>query len=66
MLIVAHRLQTVIGCDLIAVMDAGRIAEVGSPHQLLQDSGGLLSRLVEATGPGTAQELRQQAARAQR
>lgn len=65
MIIVAHRLQTVIGCDLIAVMDSGRIAEVGPPHQLLQNSDGLLSRLVDATGPGTARELRAQAARAQ-
>jgi len=33
---VAHRLETIMTCDLIAVMDRGRIVEYGTPRELLQ------------------------------
>jgi hypothetical protein len=35
MLIIAHRLNTIITCDAILVMDAGVAAEFGHPHELL-------------------------------
>jgi hypothetical protein len=35
MLIIAHRLNTIITCDAILVMDAGVVAEFGHPHELL-------------------------------
>jgi ABC-type bacteriocin/lantibiotic exporter with double-glycine peptidase domain len=44
---VAHRLETLIHCDRIHVLDHGRIAEQGSPAELTR-AGGLFSVLVAA------------------
>jgi ABC-type bacteriocin/lantibiotic exporter with double-glycine peptidase domain len=44
---VAHRLDTVMGCDRVHVMDGGRVVEQGTPAALLS-AGGLFTRLVEA------------------
>ena len=44
--VIAHRLSTVIGADLICVMDRGRIVETGRHSQLLA-KGGLYARLYE-------------------
>ncbi len=43
-LVIAHRLSTIERADRIAVMDAGRIVELG-PHQQLLAAGGLYARL---------------------
>jgi subfamily B ATP-binding cassette protein MsbA len=43
-LVIAHRLSTVVGADLIYVMDKGRVVERGT-HAELMRSGGLYSRL---------------------
>ena len=45
-LVIAHRLSTVRGADRIAVMEAGRVAELGT-HDELMERGGLYRRLVE-------------------
>jgi len=45
--IIAHRLSTVIGADLIVVMDKGRIVEMGTHKELLEKEGGLYSKLYE-------------------
>ncbi len=45
-IVIAHRLSTVRRADLIVVMDAGRIAEMGS-HQELLARGGIYHRLYE-------------------
>ena len=44
MLIIAHRLSTVAHCDRILVIDHGRLAEQGTPEELLA-SGGIYSKL---------------------
>ncbi|XP_076222940.1 ATP-binding cassette sub-family C member 4-like isoform X2 [Nomia melanderi] len=62
---VAHRLNTIIDCDRIIVMDAGRIAEFGCPHELLRDKpNGIFSQMVENTGVTMAQTLHEQAEKA--
>jgi len=61
---VAHRLQTVIDFDKILVMDEGKVAEFGHPHQLLQIENGIFSSLVQDTGENSARELRARARRA--
>ncbi|MNY73817.1 Beta-(1--_2)glucan export ATP-binding/permease protein NdvA [compost metagenome] len=38
-LVIAHRLSTILDADLIVVMDQGRIAEMGSHLQLLEQGG---------------------------
>jgi ABC-type multidrug transport system fused ATPase/permease subunit len=43
--IIAHRLSTVQDCDLIVVMDNGRVVEIGS-HEDLVRLGGKYSRLL--------------------
>ena len=44
-LVIAHRLATVVSADLIAVMDKGRVAELGT-HRALLEKGGLYARLA--------------------
>jgi ATP-binding cassette, subfamily B, bacterial len=43
-LVIAHRLSTVLGADRIVVVEAGRIAETGTHHELLE-AGGLYAEL---------------------
>lgn len=38
-LVIAHRLATVLGADQVVWMEAGRAAECGSPHALMQSGG---------------------------
>jgi ABC-type multidrug transport system fused ATPase/permease subunit len=46
-IIVAHRLATVAHASRIMVMDHGRIAQIGTHEELLQDSEGVYARLVK-------------------
>ncbi len=47
---IAHRLSTVRGADLIAVLDGGRLVESGTHHELVA-LGGRYAALVAATEP---------------
>ena len=38
-IIIAHRLSTIINCNLIAVIDKGRIAEIGTHNELIRLNG---------------------------
>jgi ABC-type multidrug transport system fused ATPase/permease subunit len=58
MLTIAHRLETVIGCDRMMVMDAGQVVECGSPSVLLEKDGGVLARMVDSMGEEAAMALR--------
>ncbi|KAH9829684.1 uncharacterized protein C8Q71DRAFT_887948 [Rhodofomes roseus] len=50
LLIVAHRLQTIMDADKIMVLDAGNIAEFGKPSELLKNEQGMLRALVDESG----------------
>jgi ABC-type bacteriocin/lantibiotic exporter with double-glycine peptidase domain len=64
---VAHRLSTVRNCDLIVVMEKGRIVEQGNHDQLIAN-GGLYSQLLAASQSTTpnAPEIPYEAAHALR
>ncbi|KAI0124124.1 P-loop containing nucleoside triphosphate hydrolase protein [Xylariales sp. AK1849] len=47
-LCVAHKLSTILSFDTVIVMDAGSIAESGSPRALLQDRTSLFSTLMQS------------------
>ena len=44
---IAHRLSTIKTADQIAVLDAGKVAELGSYQDLIQIENGMFKRLVE-------------------
>ncbi len=59
LLTIAHRLHSVVDSDKVLVMDAGRIAEFGTPHDLLnKKGGGVFDSLVRAAGEETEKHLR--------
>jgi ATP-binding cassette subfamily C (CFTR/MRP) protein 1 len=45
---IAHRLDTILDFDRVVVMDAGEIAEVGQPSELMKTQGSLFRGLVES------------------
>ena len=49
-LTIAHRISTVIDYDVIIVMEAGRILEMGSPTDLLERPNGHFRRLAIESG----------------
>ncbi|KAL5005122.1 hypothetical protein ScPMuIL_018578 [Solemya velum] len=58
-LTISHRLNTVVDCDRIMVLDLGELKEFDHPHILLQKEDGYFKKLVELTG--RVQEVRLQA-----
>ncbi|XP_033213303.1 probable multidrug resistance-associated protein lethal(2)03659 [Belonocnema kinseyi] len=56
-LIIAHRLNTVMDCDKFIVMDAGSMVEFDHPSSLLQKEEGFLYDMVQQTGQEMAQVL---------
>uniref|UniRef100_A0A6B2KWR0 Uncharacterized protein n=1 Tax=Arcella intermedia TaxID=1963864 RepID=A0A6B2KWR0_9EUKA len=57
-LVIAHRLNTVMDLDRIMVLDKGRIIEFDSPRNLVKDPKSYLNGMIEATGPASAAHLR--------
>ncbi|KAJ3497996.1 hypothetical protein NLG97_g1469 [Lecanicillium saksenae] len=49
-IMVTHRLSGIKRFDAVAVLQAGKVAEFGSPHALLADSASALSMLCKAHG----------------
>lgn len=58
MLIIAHRLNTIIDSDRILVLDDGQVVEYDTPEKLLRMEEGAFSKMVQSTGDANAQYLR--------
>jgi ATP-binding cassette subfamily C (CFTR/MRP) protein 4 len=63
MLIIAHRINTIIDCDKVLVMGDGRVLEYDHPARLLEKPG-IFSDMVADTGPQVAEGLRKAAMKA--
>ncbi|XP_060577708.1 ATP-binding cassette sub-family C member 5-like [Ruditapes philippinarum] len=48
MLIIAHRLNTVLGCDRILVMEEGKVVEYGRPKDLMASNKSKFKAMLEA------------------
>ena len=60
-LTIAHRLHTIIDSDRVLVLDAGQVIQFDSPYNLLQDPNGTFYDMVETTGKGTKEMLKEMA-----
>ncbi|KAG3071249.1 hypothetical protein PI125_g22788, partial [Phytophthora idaei] len=49
-LVIAHRINTIMHCDKIAVMDAGRVVEFDSPSMLLAQPQSVFAALAKKSG----------------
>ncbi|XP_059280880.1 ABC transporter C family member 12-like isoform X1 [Lycium ferocissimum] len=58
MLIIAHRLNTIIDTNRILVLDAGKVVEYDTPQSLLLRERSVFSGIVQSTGAANAQYLR--------
>ncbi|XP_060198228.1 ABC transporter C family member 12-like isoform X5 [Lycium barbarum] len=58
MLIIAHRLNTIIDTNRILVLDAGKVVEYDTPQSLLLRERSVFSGIVRRTGAANAQYLR--------
>ena len=54
LLVVAHRLHTIMDCDGVLVLDKGVLVEQGPPGELQCKEGGLFAALVAATAAADA------------
>nr|XP_025681032.1 ABC transporter C family member 12 isoform X4 [Arachis hypogaea] len=57
MLIIAHRLNTVIDCNRILLLDSGRVLEYDSPDKLLSNEASAFYKMVQSTGAANAEYL---------
>lgn len=63
-LTIAHRLRSVIAYDQLLFLDHGRVAEIGEPHALLQNTASRFYQLCQSAGPAEFAHLVDAARRA--
>ncbi|KAL5975068.1 hypothetical protein ACLOJK_031744 [Asimina triloba] len=56
-IVVAHRLSTIRNADRIAVLDAGKVVEIGGHDALIGRPGGVYSQLVRLQQQSNVEEL---------
>lgn len=49
-LTIAHRLNTVLSCDMVLVLDAGKVVEMDTPFALANDPNSAFASMLRATG----------------
>ncbi|KAF9313192.1 hypothetical protein BG003_005512 [Podila horticola] len=57
-LMIAHRLNTIIECDKILVMEDGRVVEFEHPTKLIENNDGYFHSLVSQSGPDAVARLK--------
>ena len=50
LIIIAHRIRTIIDADLVIVMEGGRVVEKGSPKDLVANTESVFRRMVQEAG----------------
>lgn len=58
MLIIAHRLNTIIDCDRVLLLNAGQVLEFDTPEDLLSNDESAFAKMVQSTGAANAQYLK--------
>ncbi len=56
-IMVAHRLDSLLDFDVVAVLDTGRLIEVGSPRALLSSAGSAFGRMYYSAAPKKKQAI---------
>lgn len=59
MIVIAHRINTIIDMERIVVLDHGEIKEMGHPYKLLLDRDGLFYGMCKSTGKFSRKEGRE-------
>jgi ABC-type multidrug transport system fused ATPase/permease subunit len=54
-IVIAHRISTIRDADVVAVMEAGRLVELGPPQRLMNESG-LFAKLSSIQGVSASRE----------
>ncbi|CAL8129154.1 unnamed protein product [Orchesella dallaii] len=56
-LMIAHRLHSVVECDKLLVLDKGRLMQFDHPHKLYQNRGVIFYSMSRSTGGGSHEQL---------
>ena len=54
LLVIAHRINTILDSDMLLVLSDGKLVEQGSPNELSCREGGTFARLVQAAQQASA------------